>query len=450
MYFQTTGLCSICSKQVSARIIGLEDSIYLEKICLEHGITRALLSTDRTWYEESLNYIKPKQESLAKNISVFKGCPDSCGLCPEHQQHTCLPIIEILSRCNMQCPICMKRFSADFSLTVEEFREIVNNLLLTEGCVDVINISGGEPTLHPSFREMIETALQQGITQISVSTNGSTLLHDPALRNFFKEKGIIAALQFDGFKSSSSLFLRGVDLSTEKLALIDLLEKEGVLYSLVSTVAKGVNEDEIAAITNFFFRSKALTLMFQPIVFTGHAAAFDEKKHRLTIADLVHKAEQSSYVEKGDFNPLPCSHYSCFALSYYFTLEDGDVYSLKKFLGKEDFLKIIANKTLPGLDSEGYGLIKKRIYDLWSAADSSAVNEKVLQRIKETLRLMAGGELSKREKLHIGMNNMKAIFIHNFMDVHTLDFSRLQKCCNPYPQAGGRLVPMCAQNIFFS
>ena len=361
IYSHTTGLCSICSKQVGARIIGLEDSIYLEKICLEHGITRALLSTDRTWYEESLNYIKPKQEPIVKNISVFKGCPDSCGLCPEHQQHTCLPIIEILSYCNMQCPICMKRFPVDFALTVEQFREIINNLLLTEGCVDVINISGGEPTLHPLFREMIEIALQQGITQISVSTNGSTLLHDPVLRQFFKEKRIIAALQFDGFKSSSSLFLRGVDLSAEKLALIDLFEKDEVLYSLVSTVVNGVNEDEIAAITDFFFRSKALTLMFQPIVFTGHAATLDEKKHRLTIADIVHAIEQSSFVEKGDFNPLPCSHYSCFALSYYFTLENGEVYSLKKFLGKEDFLNIIANKTLPGLDTEGYSLIKKRM-----------------------------------------------------------------------------------------
>ncbi len=104
---------------------------------------------------------------------------------------------------------------------------------------------------------------------------------------------------------------------------------------------------------------------------------------------------------------------------------------------------------MPGLDSEGYDLIKNRIYDLWSAADYSASNEKVLERIKDILRLISTQGLSRKEKLNLGIANMKAVFIHNFMDVHTMDFARLQKCCNPYPQTGDRLVPMCAQNVFF-
>ena len=449
IYSHTTGLCSVCSKKVDARIIGAEGSIYLEKRCPEHGPTKALLSIDVEWYEESLNYIKPGQMPLARNVAEFTGCPDSCGYCPEHQQHVCLPVIEILSRCDMHCPICMKRFQEPFALTPEEFAGIIDNLLQAEGCVDVINISGGEPTLHPQFQELIEIALAKGITQISVSTNGLTLLQDAALRRFFREKGIIAALQFDGFKSSSYNFFRGRDLVEKKLELIRVFEAEGLLYSLVAAVAKGVNDGEIEAITDSFFRSHALTLMFQPLVFTGNAAVIDETQHRLTVADIVHHIERSAFVEKGDFNPLPCSHFSCFALSYYFTLEDGEIYSLKKFLGKEDFLQVIANKTLPGLDSEGYDIIKTRIYDLWSAADYSSSNEKVLERIKNILRHLSSQGLSRKEKLNLGIENMKAVFIHNFMDVQTMDFARLQKCCNPYPQKGDRLVPMCAQNVFF-
>ncbi|WLE95993.1 MAG: radical SAM protein [Candidatus Electrothrix communis] len=449
IYSHTTGLCSICTQKVAARIIERDGAIYLEKMCPEHGATKALVSSDVAWYEESQHYIKPGQQPLMRNITEFTDCPDSCGYCPEHQQHVCLPVIEILSHCDMQCPICMKRFAAPFALTAEEFTGIIDNLIRTEGCVDVINISGGEPTLHPQFKELIEIALEKGITQISVSTNGLTLLKDAELRRFFKEKGVVAALQFDGFQSSTYIFLRGADLSAKKLELIELFEKEELPYSLVAAAAKGVNDDEIEAISDFFFRSKALTLMFQPLVFTGNAAAIDEQRHRLTVADIVHHIEQSAFADKGDFNPLPCSHFSCFALSYYFTLEDGEVYSLKKFLGKEDFLNIIANKTLPGLDSEGYDLIKNRIYDLWSAADYSASNEKVLERVKDILRLISTQGLSRKEKLNLGIANMKAVFIHNFMDVHTMDFARLQKCCNPYPQTGDRLVPMCAQNVFF-
>jgi hypothetical protein len=315
--------------------------------------------------------------------------------------------------------------------------------------VDVINISGGEPTLHPQLRGMIDAALRKGITQISVATNGLTLLRDAELRQFFKEKGIIAALQFDGFRSSTYEFFRGRDLSAEKLALIDLLESEGMLYSLVAVIAKGINEDEIEALTNFFFRAKALTLMFQPLVFAGKAADLDEKRRRITTDAVVRQIEQSSFVEKGDFNPLPCSHYACFALSYYFKLDEGQFRSMKSCIGKDDFLQLIANKTLPGLDAAGYDLLRHRIYDLWSAADSSSVNERVLQRITDILRRLGNEQLSRREKLGLGIASMKAVFIHNLMDAQTMDFARLQKCCNPYAQKGNRLVPMCAQNVFF-
>jgi uncharacterized radical SAM superfamily Fe-S cluster-containing enzyme len=55
-----------------------------------------------------------------------------------------------------------------------------------------------------------------------------------------------------------------------------------------------------------------------------------------------------------------------------------------------------------------------------------------------------------QKALALGLESMKAIFIHNFMDKETFDFGRVIKCCNPYPQPDGRLIPMCVQNVFFS
>jgi len=49
----------------------------------------------------------------------------------------------------------------------------------------------------------------------------------------------------------------------------------------------------------------------------------------------------------------------------------------------------------------------------------------------------------------LGKTHMKAIFIHQFMDVYNFDFSRLVKCCNPYAQPNNKLVSMCAQNVIF-
>lgn len=449
VYSHTHGLCPVCEGTVQARIIQDNGAVYLEKFCPGHGSSRALVSSDPHWYEQSRYYVKPGQEPLKRNVTEFRGCPDSCGLCPQHQQHTCLPVIEITSACQLNCPVCLKNPASPFSLSIDQFEDIVDNLLETEGTVDVINISGGEPLLHPQLADFIELALQKGVAQVSVSTNGLRLQEDPETRAIFKRTGAIAALQFDGFRPGTYTFLRGADLVEAKLETIRQMESDGIAYSLVATVAKGINDDEIPAIAEYFFQSKALTLMFQPVAFTGSASNLDPAVHRLTIPCVVRQLEQCRYIGKGDFNPLPCSHFSCFALSYYLDAGGGDFVGLKTFLGEDNCLDICANRTLPGLDGESFTLIRDKIYELWSAADSSDLDERVLARIKATLRDMSQGNLSRRQKIALGAQHMKAVFIHHFMDLHTMDLGRLIKCCNPYPRPGGRLIPMCAENVFY-
>ena len=210
-----------------------------------------------------------------------------------------------------------------------------------------------------------------------------------------------------------------------------------------------MNDHEILGIVDFFFRSKALSLMFQLAAFTGKAASLTFDHERITIPDVVKAIEKSQYSNDGDFNPLPCSHFSCFALSYYLNLDDGRYLNLKDFLGKEDYLDVIANRTLPGLDQEGYAIFKEKIYEFWSASDSSNTSEAVLQRIRKILEELNTSGFSPKKMFDLGTESMKAIFIHQFMDAHTLDFGRLIKCCNHYVQADGRIIPMCAQNVFF-
>lgn len=450
VYSHTTALCPECREKIPADVINRdgEEGVYLEKVCPRHGLSRALVSSDVKWYEDSLHYVKPGQEPLKRNVEIFNGCPGSCGLCSHHLQHTCLPVIEITNRCQLHCPICLKNETPPYSLTVREFAGIIANLLATEGKMDVINISGGEPTLHPRLEAMIDIALAKGVSQVSVSTNGLRLLADKKIRDMFKRTETIAALQFDGFSPAVYKSLRGTDLSKQKMELIEILEAEDIHYSLVTSAARGINDAEITRIADFFFQSKALSLMFQPITFTGSAQRLDPKKLRLTIPCIVHELERSPYIKKGDFNPVPCSHYSCFAISYYLQLEDNEYTGLKSFLGEENCIAICTNKALPGLDSEGFSVIRDRIYEMWSAADSSNLDERILARIKNILRTLDTGNLSGRQKLALGAKHMKAIFIHHFMDVHTMDLARLVKCCNPYPRTGDRLIPMCAENVF--
>lgn len=448
IFHHTQALCGECRAKVTARAIEVDGQVYLEKFCPEHGMSRVLISSDATWYRDSIRYVKPRQVPLDINVREFRGCPESCGSCPEHQQHTCLPVVEILGDCNLECPVCLKGPATHYRMTPEEFSGILDSLLHCEGRVDVLNLSGGEPTLHPQLEILLQMAVDRGITQVTVSTNGMPLLRNPALREVFKRTGAIVALQFDGFRPSTYLSLRGADLAAEKLELIRLLEAEDIRYSLIATLARGINADEITEIVDFFFAGRAISLMFQPVSQTGNAVHLPATV-KLTIPDVVHAIERSAYVKQGDFNPLPCSHYSCFALAYYFILGEGKFLSLKEFIGTPEYLDVIANKTLPGLDDAGFDVIRNRLYDIWSLSDAGSLGEQVLKRVQDVLRTAASGQLDPKRMVALGAESMKAIFVHDFMDVATMDFGRLIKCCNPYPQTDGRLIPMCAQNVFF-
>jgi hypothetical protein len=39
-------------------------------------------------------------------VTPQRGCPFDCGLCTEHEQHTCLGLVEVTSSCNLRCPMC--------------------------------------------------------------------------------------------------------------------------------------------------------------------------------------------------------------------------------------------------------------------------------------------------------------------------------------------------------
>lgn len=443
------GICPLCLKKVQAQVIEMEGKIYLRKCCSVHGLSDALICSDADWFNKSKSFNKPGQETRSISVNKFNGCPESCGLCPQHLQHTCLPVIEILSDCDMSCPVCLKRFEKEFKLDLKEFTHILDTVIRCERQVPIVNISGGEPLLHPQLKEFLEMCIAKGITQPTVSTNGMRFLDEPSLIDAFRSTSAIVALQFDGLNTSSNVKLRGRDFTKKKLDVINLLEKEKISYSLVAVVARGLNEDEIPAIVDFFFESKAISLMFQPLSFTGKACSMKSNEMRLTIPDVIKSMAGSRFVRQQEFIPLPCSHYSCYALSYYLATEPGEFVNLLDVLGKEDFMEIISNRTLPGLDLQGYSTIKEKLYQLWSAADTCTPNDKILKRIKAVFKELEQVGYSPRNAFRIGAESMKGIFIHQFMDVDTLDFNRLSKCCTHYPKTDGRLIPMCAQNVFF-
>ena len=61
----------------------------------------------RRYYVRAYAFARAGTEPLKFARHVEHGCPTDCGTCDDHEQHTCLPIVEVTDHCNLECPICI-------------------------------------------------------------------------------------------------------------------------------------------------------------------------------------------------------------------------------------------------------------------------------------------------------------------------------------------------------
>jgi uncharacterized radical SAM superfamily Fe-S cluster-containing enzyme len=445
----TQALCNQCGKLSEAQIQISGEQVFLTKWCPEHGSTRALISSDKDWYLRSLGYVKPQTLPKARAVDKLASCPDSCGLCEAHQQHTCVPILEITPKCNLACPICLVSGCDHKELSVTEVEQIIDNLVRYEGKINMLTLSGGEPTVHPNFLEIVDACRRPEIGILSVSTNGVLLDENPDLLPALSDRGVVISLQFDGYSPEVYSRLRGqARLADMKKRVIERALSLEAKLSLTVTLAKDLNEDELPAILDLLFtEDNVLSVMCQPLAQMGPAI---DQKSLLTIPDVVKLLAQASsgVMKEADFSPLPCSHPTCFALTYLLKTATGKMVPLPSVVNTDDYLDIIKNQALFGTDLDNLQRVKDALYSLWSSDGIIPDREAVLKTVKEILNDLnrIDNNASHKELLNMGTRHVKSIFIHQFMDRATFDLSRAIKCCNHYPQIDGRLLPACVRN----
>src|SRR5436190_11819868 len=104
-------------------------------------------------------------------VTPEKGCPYDCGLCSEHEQHTCVGLVEITSSCNLQCPMCYASSGPGGKhLTFAECKAAIDRIVRLEGRAEVVQLSGGEPTIHPEFIKILDHATASPIDIVMVNT----------------------------------------------------------------------------------------------------------------------------------------------------------------------------------------------------------------------------------------------------------------------------------------
>jgi len=449
-FSSTQSICPECRKTIQAKIKFKDNNVIMTKRCLEHGLFESIVSTDINYWMKSLTYTKPGTKPKEWSTPVEKGCPEDCGLCEDHEQHTCSPIIEISNHCDLECPICIVWNQNSYNMTQDEFKGIIDGLIRKEGTLELVLLSGGEPTLHPEFFELCEYATSKPeIKRVLISSHGIKLGKDREFAKRFKQLGLYLSLQFDSLDDKNYKAIRGANLLKTKEACLEHCAEFDIPTIFVPTVARGYNDHELGAVVDFALSHDFVTsVTIQPAAYTGAGGTGfpQDPMKKLTQYD-IHTLldEQTSWLNKEDFLPIPCSHPSCYTAIYLLKLEDGTHLPLTRFADLSEYLDLLTNRAIIGGDGDAKGLIQDAVYNLWSAQALTADSEMVLNSLREIINQYNNDE-SGEPVWKLSESKIKAIFIHAFMDEFDFDVSRIQKCCTHYALPDGRLMPGCSYN----
>jgi uncharacterized radical SAM superfamily Fe-S cluster-containing enzyme len=448
----TESVCNTCRSPVPAKVVSDGRDVFFEKFCRKHGASRNLVRHGMESYLQALHYVKPAWVPREFSGTASVPCPDGCGFCSRHEQHLCMPIVEITARCDLSCPICLVDAGAEWDMAPAEFSGLLDSLIAAERQIDILNLSGGEPLLHPGLLQLVDDALARPeIVRVSISTNGLALLRQPSLLTGLAARNVVVSLQFDGFRPEVYTTLRGKPLLAEKLRILDLFRDRNITSSLTMTAAGGVNDDQFPAVLQYFFsQPHIVSLMIQPMAFVGRARKLAGETWRLTIPEVVRMLGAAGIPEiRGeDFLPLPCSHPLCFSLAFYLMLDGGGMISLSRLLDAPRFLDAVANRTVFGLDEQEHQQMKDVIYDVWSGPVGAAPDgDAVMRTLRKILDELADGRFDPRQVFAATERRVKSIFLHAFQDAETFDLARIRRCCNAYPQPDGKFLPVCVRNV---
>jgi uncharacterized radical SAM superfamily Fe-S cluster-containing enzyme len=439
---QTTSLCGVCLALVPAKILIEEGSVFYQKRCLTHGVQKVLVSTDAAYWRLCRDYLKPGDRPLAFQTRTELGCPYDCGLCPDHEQHSCLALIDINEACNLACPVCFSDSSPHRTLhrPLAEIERMMDALVASEGEPDLLQISGGEPTIHPEILEVLAAARRRPIRHVMLNTNGIRIAEDPEFVARLAEfrPGFEVYLQFDSLRPEALLNLRGADLGRIRRAALENLERAGISTTLVVVVKQGVNDDELPAIIDHALQWRCVRgVVFQPVQDAGRNEGFAAATDRFPLSAIRRRiVDAEGPFGEGDIIPLPCNPESI-AIGY--ALRKGPrIAPVTSFFPREMLVEALPN----AITFEKYPDLHKQVLEFFSLATTECNNEKKLAELLCCLPevpLPAG----------LGYEDTFRIVIVEFMDAHNFCLGRVKRSCIHFVTPDGKIIPFETYNLFY-
>jgi len=408
---RTRTLCPACLKPLVGLTFESEGEVFLERTCPEHGVAVALVSSHRRHYylRGEVPHPPPAQACCAPTTASSRAPSPSTALAPIHR--ACVALLEITDACNLRCPAC---YAESPNGKHRSFEELVSTLdqYLARGPLDVLQISGGEPTIHPRFLDIVADALARtSIRYVMLNTNGITLARDPELAAALArhKPRFEIYLQMDGLDDKAHAALRGEALLEEKRAAISRIIEHDIPTTLVCTVVRGVNDRELGDVLRLGLSVPQIRgVSFQPATYAGRFTLDASPLRRSTLADVITgiEAQSAGLLREDDFRPLPCSDPNCCSFTFLARRPDEPPIALTRLLDYDEHWRKLEDRMLFLPDDAGDAL----------SADMPP---------KQIFRISA----------------------KPFMDAWTYDQSRIDECCLHIIQPGGEPISFCEYNV---
>lgn len=440
-YDFTLSLCHECLKRVDAKIVFEDDKVYMLKRCNEHGPSKVLIADDVAYYKNIRNYNKPSETPYTFNTKTHYGCPYDCGLCPDHEQHSCLTVVEITDRCNLTCPTCYAGSSPTYGRhrSLDEVKKMLDAVVRNEREPDVIQISGGEPTLHPQLFEILDYAKSLPIKHLMLNTNGIRIAKD---FDFAKQLATYAPdfeiyLQFDSFRKEVLQSMRGADLTSIREEALAHLNELNLSTTLVMTIQKDLNDDEIGKVIDFALEQRCVRgVTLQPTQVAGRLENFDALTNRITLTEVRRKIlEQSDVFNSDDLIPVPCNP-DALVMGYALKLA-GTVLPLTRYINPADLLDNSRNTIVYEQDDQ----LRDKMINLFSTGNSVQGAAEKMHSLLCCLPQVHAPSLT--------YNNLFRVIIMQFIDAYNFDVRTVKKSCVHIVDKDYNIIPFETMNLFY-
>lgn len=447
----TVSICPTCTKSVPATIQERDGKMYMAKTCPEHGRFKTIIASDAEWYKQALQHRVPGMMPRQHQTVTQHGCPQDCGVCPEHEQVNALPVIEITDLCNLECPVCYADNKGKYMMTREEMARCLDTLEASGSPVDAIVMVGGEPTAHPRMIELIEQCYERSfVSRVVVATNGILIGTRKDLARRMADVGAYVLFQLDSLDPSKNKLMRGDEMIQRRDDALGMLKMHEIDTTLMAVAVKGLNDDEMGALTKFALDSDFLSgIDIATIAYTGAGGSqvgFDPM-NRMTGTDILDDVvAQTGFLDKSDFVPMLHPHPQCGAVSYVLCLDDGSYVPLIRLGERETYRQAMMKSFIVVPDDEHEDYMTHVLDYVWSHQDEYENGEVILRTLKKAADEIFPCDvaLTERERARRVEKYIKNIYLHNYMDAHSLDAGALRQCSCMQVLPDGRMIPDCS------